>query len=306
MKMTLSLCCDDKFVMPTLVCLISVFENNKNVYFDVYIITAGLSNENNKRFQMLSELYSQNIMIKVVDNDLFSSFNIRGRYPFATYYRFLIADLIPDNKVLYLDGDIVVMSSLEDLWNTNLDGFACAAVEDSICHDLRMINRLKLSSTYFNAGVLLINLEYWRENEIGKMLFDFTENNKSICYYLDQDAMNVVLSNKICYLPLTFNFQHNWCVGENKTPLHFSKWSEFSACKDNPVIIHYNITEKPWFRECPSFYRDKWLVYANMHDFVGYKQARCYKKMYLYCNKLINKLNLVVYKIGIIRDRYWR
>ena len=54
MKINLVLCCDDKFVMPVLVCLTSVFENNKEYSFCVYIVTAGITQENEWKFQRLS------------------------------------------------------------------------------------------------------------------------------------------------------------------------------------------------------------------------------------------------------------
>lgn len=272
--MTLVLCCDDTFAMPVLVCLTSVFENNKANKFVVYIITAGITKENEHKFQCLSEFYHQDIVVKAIDNGQFKSLPSRGRYVIATYYRFILPDILPESKVLYLDGDTIVTSGLSDLWQTNLDNYACAVVEDSRCDNVQLYNRLYLRTTYFNAGVLLINLDYWRKNNITDRLFQYSIQNYDKLLYQDQDALNVVLSGCVKYISYTYNFQIEWYGDELTNTAHFSKWDELNHIKENPSIIHFSIEAKPWFKECQLPIKEIWKKYAIMHKFIGYRETR--------------------------------
>lgn len=144
MNINLALCCDDKFVVPVLVCLTSVFENNRNQRFDVYILTAGITKDNERKFSQLASTYNQTIEIKYVDTSRFSCLPSRGRYVVATYYRFILPEVIPDSKVLYLDGDIIVTNDIGNLWETELDNYACAVVEDQRCDNVKIFNRFKV------------------------------------------------------------------------------------------------------------------------------------------------------------------
>ena len=294
----LALCCDDNYVIPVLTCLTSVFENNRKYSFHVYIITAGISKKNESKFQHLANFYNHNIDLKSVDSSRFDVLPSRGRYVIATYYRYILPEIILDDKVLYLDGDIIVTSDIGDLWQTNVDNYACAAVEDQRCDNVLLYNRFFLTSTYFNAGVLLVNLEYWRLNKITAQLFQFSIDNYDKLLYQDQDALNVVLSGAIKYLSYKYNFQAEWYGDEFTNPAHFSKWYEIENVKNNPIVIHYTIAAKPWFRECNLPIKEIWRNYAKIHDFIEYKETRL-------LNFPSRVLHFLIYGVGMKLLQYF-
>lgn len=273
MNINLALCCDDKFVMPVLVCLTSIFENNKKYGFRVYIITAGITKQNKEKFEHLAKIYHQCILVKNIDSSRFAVLPSRDRYVVATYYRFILPELLTESKVLFLDGDTIITSDICDLWQADIDDYACAAVEDQRCDDVKLYNRFYLQTTYFNAGVLLINLDYWRSHNITQKLFKYSIENYNKLLYQDQDALNVVLSGKVKYLSYTYNFQMEWYGDEYTNTAHFSKWEDIRKIKEHPVIIHYCVAAKPWFKECKLPIKEQWIKYAEMYEFIDYRET---------------------------------
>ena len=133
----------------------------------------------------------------------------------VTYYRLWLAEVLPANieKILYLDGDIIVRHSLESLWNTDIRRHAIAAVPNMNENNTNRYLRLGIpqQNGYFNAGVLLVNLSWWRR-----------ENS------LDQ-FIDVI--NKVQEIP-----QYD-----------FKKYQdEVMEAREDPVIIHYTL-DKPWY-----------------------------------------------------------
>ena len=126
----------------------------------------------------------------------------------------LLPTILPKeiDKVLYIDGDIICLDSLKELWETPLENFSAAAVPDMRCNDIRVLNRLSFNRAddYFNAGVMLINLDWWRKNDIQNKSIKFISENRDICKFHDQDALNVVLHGTIQTLSIRFNLQEHF------------------------------------------------------------------------------------------------
>ena len=98
------------------------------------------------------------------------------------------------NRIIYLDGDIIVRDSLRELWNTNIDGFPLASIPDTENCTVSHYNRLKYPQSlgYFNSGVLLINLQYWREHHVLNDFLQIVKEKRPILRCHDQDIMNLL------------------------------------------------------------------------------------------------------------------
>ena len=132
--MNISLCTDNNFVKPALVCITSIFENNKGENVSVYILTDGISDEAKGSFSLLAQQYGQRIIIKEIDKSCFNGLTVNERFPVSMYYRFLLPDMLQkEEKVLYLDCDIIVRHSLKPLYDIGLYGKALAAVVAQSC-----------------------------------------------------------------------------------------------------------------------------------------------------------------------------
>ena len=101
----------------------------------------------------------------------------------------MIPKILPNNisKALYLDCDLIINGNISSLFTIDLNDYASGAVFDGGTDDIRTYNRLKYSSGngYFNAGVLLMNLEYWRINNVMESLFSFIKEHPERLMFWD-------------------------------------------------------------------------------------------------------------------------
>lgn len=295
--MNISLCTDQNFVMPALVCLTSIFENNKGDVVNAYVITDGISEHYSDKFSELSKFYNQKVQVLTIDRHYFDGLTVNERFPVSMYYRFLLPEMLLDeHKILYLDCDIIVRHSLKAFYDTPLQDMALAAVVGQSCDNIVFENVLQITSKYFNSGVLLMNLDYWRKYDTTRKLIQWVAENPEKCFLPDQNALNKVLDGKVVYADYTYNFQESWLRDSLVHCMHYSKWDEIRRVAKDPVVVHFCEAEKPWFEECKNPFKEEFLKYANMHSFVGFKLRKRYGFAYQ-CSVFIDKVGL--------KFRYW-
>ncbi|WP_337616702.1 glycosyltransferase family 8 protein, partial [Prevotella sp.] len=211
-------CC---YVMQTGIMLTSLFENNREADIRVHVLHNGIDSNSITLIERIASDYGQKITFCHVDETLCSAFPI-GRdgqnthvgTSYATYYRLFLSELLPKDisRVIYLDGDIIVMDSLNDLWATDMHDKAIAAVPDSYNNKIEHYNRLHYPQPlgYFNAGVLLINLDYWRTNNVVSAFCQYASANPDSLYCHDQDILNYVFRESKITLPLRYNMLNEY------------------------------------------------------------------------------------------------
>lgn len=256
---------DDNFVQHCSIMLTSLLLNNNNV--SVYVLTEGLKLENEKRIREEIEEKGGKVEFCIVDSSIVDRFpmpSIQGlsHISRATYYRLLIAELLPDNieKAIYLDCDMIVNHSIDELWNLNIDGYALAAsLQIGYGYEaLRLGYPIKYG--YFNAGMNVINLKYFRKNNISQLLMDYIKENYDKIKFHDQDALNGALFDKTLHVMPQWNMTSAVYVYQldrrgdringqliNGYTLEIANAKKY--LKD-PVILHFVSRPKPWQRGC--------------------------------------------------------
>ena len=262
------LCCPDNNYIPYCgIMLTSLFENNRDINFTVYIIAAKLKKTNKELLEKLCCIYNNCIsFIDIENNDLGNCPVRQGDHvSIAAYYRIFAPQLLPQNidKILYLDGDIIINASINNLYNTNIDNYAFGAVIDEDYLGEKKYTRLEIpfNKSYINSGVLLINLKYWREYNLVDKCLVYTKNNLERIVLHDQDVLNAVLFDKIKLLPITYNFQTGFLY--KITKLDNDKRIELQNCLYTPIIIHYTGVGKPWNKGCKHPYHKRFLHYKS-------------------------------------------
>ena len=214
--------------------ILSMFENT-NSDVTVHILHDNtLSQDNRDKFIYLAGKYSQTVKFynveqlcadKLTNIDSMFPNAKKTRYTLATFYRFFIPDILPVNieKCIYLDSDIIVNLDIAELWCVNLGDKILGAIPEvtnkdkvymtySVC-----LKQLVKREDYFNAGVLLINLQNMRvkENILMNGIRFISEDTQSM--YLDQDVLNYCFAKENLKLPAKFNRLVKWCKlqGEN-------------------------------------------------------------------------------------------
>lgn len=282
--MNILLSTDDNYVMPTGVLMHSIGINNGDDIQYHILVNSEFLPKNKTSLVNIAELYNNEIHFYTVSDDLTKELPFgRGNMPegvtIATYYRLFITKLLPNHidRILYLDGDMIVRNSIKPLYEENLDGYALGVVHDMDEMKHTRSNRLPypMETGYFNAGMMLINLAYWREHDAFGIFMDFIRNNGSSIIYHDQDVLNSVFYDKKKWLSVKYNFQNGFILKNNSINTYDpSITDDIKLNKTNPVIIHFSVggpDHKPWFLFCFHPYRKEWLKYKVISQWENQK-----------------------------------
>ena len=175
------------------------------------------------------------------------------------------------DRVLYLDVDIIVKSSVFNLYHEDFDDSYAVVVTDTLdlCRTQGKKLGLKEKDNYFNAGIMLINLNKWRRDNIEEKFFNDVTLIKKDIIFVDQDVLNYSLKGNVKYVSFEWNIQ--------QTAYHFTRTdlnlSDLQSAKDNPKIIHYSGHIKPW---------DKWFRcwHPNASQYYKYWKASPFRNSY--------------------------
>ena len=208
-KNTINILCatDNRYAPYCGIMLTSLLENNKHNDIEIYIFGGqDICQENINKFKNLEHLYGTHVYVVSIDDNLLSTcpVNHDTNITLATYYRLLAPQILPKSvhKLIYLDCDMVIDGDISPVWDINLDGKAIAGVVDCEAYNESIYQRLGNYTTkrdYYNAGMTVYNMDYWRENDIAGQAFKYIEQNKSNLYWMDQDVLNVILAKKKYY-----------------------------------------------------------------------------------------------------------
>lgn len=295
---------DDNFVQHCSVAIASVLANNKDVSF--YIFTEGLKPDNEKKLKDLAISMGGVLTICLMDSDVVSQFPMpsymSSHISIATYYRLFVVRALPSSldRVIYMDCDMVVRGSLQPLWDTDLTDKAIGAVYqfNAWAKKNQSFERLgyDIKYGYFNAGMLLINLAYWREHNVTEQLMAFIKDNYSQIHSHDQDVLNAVLHNSVKPLSYTWNYLPSFF---NKEDLTFPEFVDYTEEIPSPIVIHFVYKPKPWQRECKHPFKDEYFKYLDMTVFKGWRPRFIWKDYLEYTLK--RKIRRFLGRIGIPR-----
>ena len=113
-----------------------------------------------------------------------------------TWYRVYLPELLPKSvgRVLYLDCDVCVTDQLDELFDMDMEEKAIAGVLDPESYSDSVYDRLGYSSDkkYICAGVLMMNIHYWRKADISEKVLDYGKTYPEKTLFPDQDAINVI------------------------------------------------------------------------------------------------------------------
>lgn len=252
--MNILFACDNNYAKYLSVTILSILTSrdkcNENYTIHFYILSLDIDHTSvNYITSLLENRNAEIYFIEIHDAD-FKQFPIHIDYlSKATYARLKSAQYLPPHleKVLYLDIDILVNHSLLDLWNTDISLHSLAACEDPFIEYSTYKNSLSLNPkhTYFNAGVLLINLNKWRTLDLFNLALSAVKNKTLI--YQDQDILNILFENDVFYLDARYNFTRN------HREIIKRRGNQHSVIASMPIAIyHYVGAKKSWHATCTS------------------------------------------------------
>ncbi|WP_425639507.1 glycosyltransferase family 8 protein [Algoriphagus yeomjeoni] len=285
-------CADGKFISHAMTTMLSVIRANPNNCFQFYLLASALPESKKTAISnKVISLGSKFDFIKIDDN-AFENFPIPHHFSKANYFRLLIPELLPAKKVIYLDADIIVVSPLNDFLKIDLTDHSLAAVEDPI-YKWKTELGMKNSSTYFNSGVMLMNLELWKQRDISKKAFEFINTHPEKIRFVDQCALNAVIDGD--YIELAPKFNQQAILFKEGFDFGQSSWSkeQREEAIDSPILLHFTGPSKPWqYNNSHPRKKEYWKIQKDSPFKMRYPEGMVWSDHIksLFPNSLKNKL----------------
>ena len=230
----------------------SILYHNRDL--NIYILNQDIMPDWFRKPRKMARMLGSDIIdVKLPEQAVFQQWSKQDHISAIAYARYFIADYIPEDKVLYLDSDLIVNDSLEGLFTINLGDKWLAAVRDT-------------EGVTFNTGVLLINNAKWKQENIKELLITQSIETLKIVaegrfknFNGDQTIFNQVVKDNWLELDRRFNLQ----VGHDVVAF-YSNWPNFfDESSYRPVVLHFLSHRKPWTTLIANRYRDLWW---DFHD----------------------------------------
>ena len=265
---------DNNYVPMLATTIYSMLKNaSTSRTYDVIVLERDITDEN-KRYMRQFFAKFPNAVLRFFDVSRYlAGFNLttsNAHISIETYYRFIIQEALPFySKLLYLDCDLVVNGDIAELFDTELGDHAIGAVPDiDFIGNLNMKNgeraqyvrkqlHMRDAYGYFQAGVLVMNLERMREIHTVHEWLEIASKPGYI--YNDQDILNVECEGQVTYLDYSWNVMHN-CAGRVNGVFDFAPanvYQAYMASRKAPKIVHYAGFDKPW--------KNPWCDFASLY-----------------------------------------
>lgn len=263
---------DDGYVPFLAVSIHSLIENSsKNYYYAIKVLYTNICEENKKKIlkyereNVKIEFVDLNYYIEEIKDKLFT----RDYYTKTTYFRLFIPNIYPQyNKVIYLDSDTVLLGDISELYHQDMESNLVAVIPDDIIQNEEIFQEYveKVVGVadyrkYFNAGVLVMNLDEMRKSKFQEKFLYLLETVK-FAVVQDQDYLNRLCKGRTKILDNGWN---RMPVPNNRTKV------------EKLNLIHYNLNYKPWHYD-GILYEEYFWQYAEKTEY--YKVIKIIKDNY--------------------------
>lgn len=297
---------DNNFADVMGISIISLYENNVNMdQIHLYILESEISEDNKQKVENIAANYGRvrPLWIKTPDINSVMGLEVKlDRGSSSQFSRLFISSVLPESvkKVLYLDCDIIINRPLDSLWNIDLENKTAAALLDSFGSLYRKNLGLQKNDILINSGVMLIDLDKWKEKEIEKKLLAFIKRYDGLIPQGDQGALGAILSNEIQIMDpkynvitLFYDFNYKEMLVYRKPPYYYSEEKIINALRE-PYLIHFTssfASRRPWIEGSTHPEKEKWDKYKKLSPWYNetvksYNSSKI-KALYL---KLFNNL----------------
>lgn len=256
--------------------IVSICVNNFEEH-NFYVITDYLSDENKEKIERDVKRYGSNIIFIYINESDTKEFplgpHMANNYiSIATYFRLFMIDKLPKEvqRVIYLDCDTIVNGSLDLMWNWEFEkGHCILAANDEPKNAVLSARRLgyDVSYSYFNAGVLMVDLIKLRQYLNKDIISNYIKENFGVIKFHDQDILNALLYDKRDILPVEYDMLEVYYVKGHST----SNGCEIASdILKNPAVVHYSGPIKPWHIECKHPLKSNFNKYLNLTSFSSF------------------------------------
>lgn len=295
----------DSYLSMLGISMYSLLENTHNIAeLKINVLSPDFSEKSKKILTDMCETYKVDInfySLKDFEKSFGFTLNTAGFHP-VIVARLLLTDFLPIdmNKVLYLDCDVIINGDISELDRIELpDNIAFAAVPELAMPPAQKKNiGLNVDEQYFNSGVLLINLDYWRKHNLKDQFINYYASANGKLMYADQDILNHCckghirpLSHRYNLAPMLKYFPRFFI--KSYQPAYYCKdKEEYKDILKNPSIIHFLGDERPWMRGNYNPYRKEYEYYKKKSLWKN-EALIPGKEIYLWCYHMLNYITSI-------------
>ena len=278
-KINVILATDSNYAQHAAVAMASVLINTvKPEQVQFYLIDDNINAVAKDKIRHTVEKFGSGVEFLQVDDANLDNVFVSGNLTKAAYLRLYISHILPADvhKVIYLDCDLLVLDDIAKMWNLDMQGKPVAAAEDFgilASSDKRKEKEKnlgwKMEYSYFNSGVLMIDVEAWREYGYSEQLVKLIQERHF--RHHDQDALNYLFMNNWLHLPLRWNVIPPVFNMPLQVALQTDLRKKAVAAMGDMGIMHYAGGYKPWEYKIYAGFNDKYYEYLAQTD---YKDAK--------------------------------
>ncbi len=266
---------DDNYIQHMAVMIASVLTNSKeDEEFNFYVMDGGISEKNKNKILKLKKIKNFNIEYVTGTKGKYNYCPLPDKHVENTYYRYEIPSFLPHlSRVLLLDPDIVVRGSLKEFLQTDLEDYSVGAIENPLSSAYPERLKYPKEYGYFNAGIILMDLNKLRETGFEKQCFDVTKNYPERTWHVDQCFINLVLHNRWKRLPYKYNFMSIMPYKQFKPEYYGlvrTPAEEVIEGMSDALIVHFIGDNKPWEFMSKRLYKNDYWKYLRMTPWKNY------------------------------------
>lgn len=273
---------DDAYAVPAAVAFYSLLNKAKDgVFYEMHVLHSDVTQESQAMLRaVVSRFQNASLTFRNTDGFLrqewekgnFDGHQQKDRFSLDVIVRCFAARFFPQyDKIIYSDVDIVVQDDISELFDIDLTDKYLAGVKSASLKEasselshLKSEHREMLKDTYFGGGILVMNLQKIRQDNLEEKMIAVIRDDTIVKKFPNQDVLNIVCENKVAYLPLNY-VGLPYLLGYLKRPDFVSHYSrdELYDSIISPKIIHY-AGFKPWNREV-AYWEFWWSVYYYLN-----------------------------------------
>lgn len=255
------------YLQPLQVMLKSMFINNPQENFQIFLIHSSLKEEELAVLDQYINLYGHRLKVVIIPDDYFNDAPILLHYTKEMYYRLLACKFLPSEveKILYLDPDIIIINEVSTLYQLDLSGYLYAAAYHKRI-PIKEINKIRLNAyemdEYFNSGVLLMNLTQQRKTIREQEIYDFVNKYKNRLVMPDQDVLNGLYAREIMTID---EIKYNYDTRYYSYYKFMSKGVvDMDYVINNTSILHFCGKKKPWHKNYRGVFHALYKHYEKL------------------------------------------
>ncbi|KAF1680124.1 glycosyltransferase family 8 protein [Veillonella sp. R32] len=262
----IAICSDENALYGLGVLAFSILKNIKSKCIIHIFFNGSLQESDKKRLERLTSLFDAFIVIYYMNNECFENLYTVRNITTTAYYRLVvpyILDFYNISKVLYLDTDMLVLSDISDLFTRSVT--VVYVVKNSTSKPLEWEYYRSsigmLHDSYFNSGMMLINVVAYKEYDIGQRAIKLLKQRDF--KYMDQDVLNILLEN-LAEVDLSVRYNCTMSVVNNQY-----------MAERRVDIVHFTGNKKPW-----KLFTEFWGDYDSNNEVEKYSWKYKYYKLW--------------------------